>query len=402
MIKKPTIESFSLIEKGAVEVIQKEELKKRLASNKPLRIKAGFDPTSSDIHLGHTVLMEKLRHFQMAGHTIIFLIGDFTAMIGDPTGVSVTRPQLSKEQVQDNARTYTNQAFKILDPAKTEVRYNSEWFSKLGMTELIKIASKYTVARLLERDDFTKRYSEKKPIGVHELLYPLIQGYDSVMLHADVEIGGSDQKFNLLVGRVLQEAYNQQPQVVLTMPLLPGLDGIKKMSKSYGNYIGIDEPVDMIFGKIMSISDELMWTYYELLTEMPQDDINRLKDHTLKRETNPMEIKKQLALMICKKFYSLDEAQHAKVVFEKVFSKKEVPDELEELKLSSSPEPAFVYQILVDAAIVPSKSEAKRLIQGGGVVINNTTVNNIFSKIEAKGSYIIQAGRRKHIKIVFQ
>lgn len=396
------MEPLSLIEKGTVEIIQKEELKKRLASKKPLRVKAGFDPTSADIHLGHTVLMEKLRHFQMAGHTVIFLIGDFTAMIGDPTGVSVTRPQLSQEQVRENAQTYMKQAFKILDPSKTEVHYNSEWFLKLDMMELIGIASKYTVARLLERDDFTKRYSEKKPIGIHELLYPLMQGYDSVMLHADVEIGGSDQKFNLLVGRVLQEAYHQPPQVVLTMPLLPGLDGIKKMSKSYGNYIGIDEPVDMIFGKIMSISDELMWTYYELLTEMSRDDMNKLKARTRQRETNPMEIKKQLAFMICKKFYSEAEAQHAQEVFEKVFSKKEVPDELKEFKLSSATGPAFVYQLLVDAALVPSKSEAKRLIQGGGVTINNAAVNNIFSKIDAKGSYIIQAGRRKQIRIIFE
>ncbi len=396
------MEPLSLIEKGAVEIIQKEELKKRIASKKPLRVKAGFDPTSADIHLGHTVLMEKLRHFQIAGHTVIFLIGDFTAMIGDPTGVSVTRPQLSQEQVHENAQTYMKQAFKILDPSKTEVHYNSEWFLKLDMMELIRIASKYTVARLLERDDFTKRYSEKKPIGIHELLYPLMQGYDSVMLHADVEIGGSDQKFNLLVGRVLQEAYNQPAQVVLTMPLLPGLDGIKKMSKSYGNYIGIDEPVDMIFGKIMSISDELMWTYYELLTEMSRDDINTLKAHTRQRETNPMEIKKRLAFMICKKFYSEADAHHAQEVFEKVFSKKEVPDKLEELKLSSTTGPAFVYQLLVDAALVPSKSEAKRLIQGGGVTINNAAVNNIFSKIDAKGSYILQAGRRKQIRIIFE
>ncbi len=395
------MESFSLIKKGAVEIIQEDELKKRLSTNKPLRVKAGFDPTSADIHLGHTVLMEKLRHFQLAGHTVVFLIGDFTAMIGDPTGVSVTRPQLSREQVRENAKTYTIQALKILDPDKTEVRYNSEWFMKFDMIELLKLASRYTVARLLERDDFTKRYTEKKPIGIHELLYPLMQGYDSVMLKADVEIGGSDQKFNLLVGRVLQEAYGQQPQVVLTMPLLPGLDGVRKMSKSYGNYIGIDEPVDTIYGKVMSISDELMWTYYELLTDLPQAGIEKLKEQAMLRKTNPMEVKKQLALLLCKRFYSGEEAQQAQESFEKVFSKKEVPDELQEFRIKSSGEPAFLYQILVDASAAPSKTEAKRLIMGGGVAINSTTVKDIFYKIDTKGSYVVQAGKHKPFKIVF-
>ncbi len=396
------MESFLLIKKGSVEIIQENELKKRLSTNRPLRIKAGFDPTSADIHLGHTVLMEKLRHFQLAGHTVVFLIGDFTAMIGDPTGVSITRPQLTREQVQENAKTYTMQAFKILDPGKTEVRYNSEWYRKFDMMELIKLTSRYTVARLLERDDFTKRYSEKKPIGMHELLYPLMQGYDSVMLKADVEIGGSDQKFNLLVGRVLQEAYGQQPQVVLTMPLLPGLDGVKKMSKSYGNYIGIDEPADTIYGKVMSISDELMWTYYELLTELPQDEIEQLKEQARLRKINPMEIKKQLALLLCKRFYSSEEARQAQGSFEKVFSRKEVPDELQEFKLKSSGEQAFVYQILADAAAAPSKTEAKRLIQGGGVTINGSPVKDIFYKIDTKGTYVIQAGKNKPVKIVFE
>ena len=395
------MESFSLIKKGSVEIIQENELKKRLATNRPLRIKAGFDPTSADIHLGHTVLMEKLRHFQLAGHTVVFLIGDFTAMIGDPTGVSITRPQLTREQVQENAKTYTMQAFKILDPGKTEVRYNSEWYMKLDMMELIKLTSRYTVARLLERDDFTKRYTEKKPIGMHELLYPLMQGYDSVMLKADVEIGGSDQKFNLLVGRVLQEAYGQQPQVVLTMPLLPGLDGVKKMSKSYGNYIGIDESADTIYGKVMSISDELMWTYYELLTELPQDEIEQLKGQARQRKINPMEIKKQLALLLCRRFYSPEEARQAQGSFEKVFSRKEVPDELQEFKLKSSGEQAFVYQVLVDAAAAPSKTEAKRLIQGGGVTINGSPVKDIFYKIDTNGSYVIQSGKNKPVKIVF-
>ncbi len=395
-------EPLARIGKGAVEVIREEELKKKLASSRPLRVKAGFDPTSTDIHLGHTVLMEKLRHFQMAGHTVIFLIGDFTAMIGDPTGVSATRPQLSKEQVLQNAQTYTKQAFKILDPEKTEVRYNSEWFSKMDMTELIRLASKYTVARLLERDDFTKRYAEKRPIGIHELLYPLMQGYDSVVLRADVEVGGSDQKFNLIVGRTLQEAYGQQPQVVLTMPLLPGLDGVRKMSKSYGNYIGIDESADMIFGKVMSISDELMWTYYELLTDLPRDEIDGLKEQAARRTLNPMEVKERLATDICRKFSSDADARHAREMFEKVFSRKEVPDELDEFRLDPVPGQVFVYQVLMDAAVVPSKNEAKRMIQGGGVAIDNKTVNDIFSRIEAKGSYVVQAGKKKPFRVVFR
>ncbi|MGB9735186.1 MAG: tyrosine--tRNA ligase [bacterium] len=395
------MESLSLIKKGAVEIIQEDELKQRLASGKTLRVKAGFDPTSADIHLGHTVLMEKLRHFQLAGHTVIFLIGDFTAMIGDPTGVSVTRPQLPREKVLENAKTYTQQAFKILDPAKTEVRYNSEWFLKFSMADLIKLASKYTVARLLERDDFTKRYAEKKPIGIHELLYPLMQGYDSVELKADVEIGGSDQKFNLLVGRVLQEAYGQPPQVVLTMPLLPGLDGVKKMSKSYGNYIGIDEPPETMFGKVMSISDELMWTYYELLTEMPQNEIERLKEQARTKKINPMDIKKQLAFLLCQKFHSVEEAEKARASFEKVFSRKEIPDEIEEIRLPSSDRAEFLYTVLVDASTVSSKTEAKRLIQAGGVSVNNTTINDLFYKIETKGSYIIRVGRNKPFRLTF-
>lgn len=395
------MESFSLIKKGAVEIIQEDEFKKRLASGRPLRVKAGFDPTSADIHLGHTVLMEKLRHFQMAGHTVIFLIGDFTAMIGDPTGVSVTRPQLSMDQVMENARTYTDQAFKILDREKTEVRYNSEWYAKLNMAELIRIASRYTVARLLERDDFTKRYNDKKPIGIHELLYPLMQGYDSVMLKADVEIGGSDQKFNLLVGRALQESYDQPPQVVLTMPLLPGLDGVKKMSKSYNNYIGINEPADMMFGKIMSTSDELMWKYYELLTDLPLEEIGRLRDDSFRKKMNPMEAKKRLARLLCTRFHSSGEAQRAAESFEKVFSRKEVPDSMDEFTLQSGHNPVPVYQVLVDAGVVSSKSEAKRLIQGSAVNINGTTVGDLFHKIDARGSYIIQAGKRKPFKVVF-
>ncbi len=396
------MDSLSLIKKGISEIIRESELKERLSANRPLRIKAGFDPTSADLHLGHTVLMEKLRHFQNAGHTVVFLIGDFTAMIGDPSGVSITRPQLSKEQVQRNAETYTTQAFRILNPKKTEVRYNSEWFMKLNMAELIKIASKYTVARLLERDDFTRRYNEKKPIGIHELLYPIMQGYDSVALKADVEIGGSDQKFNLLIGRALQTAYGQQPQVVMTMPLLPGLDGVRKMSKSYGNYIGIEETADMIFGKIMSISDKLMWTYYELLTELSQEAIKKLKEQTQKKEINPMEIKKELAFLICKRFSSAKEAQLAKETFEKVFSKKEIPSGLDQFTLKATSEPVFVYKILMDAGIVLSKSEAKRLIQGRAVNVNNALIDDVFRKIAASGSYIVQAGKRKPVRIVFR
>lgn len=393
---------FPLIKKGTLEIIQEDELKKRLSAGRPLRIKAGFDPTSSDIHLGHTVLMEKLRHFQLAGHTVVFLIGDFTAMIGDPTGVSVTRPQLSQEQVLKNAKTYTQQAFKLLDPGKTEVRYNSEWFLKFDMRDLLKLASRYTVARLLERDDFTKRYTEKKPIGIHELLYPLMQGYDSVVLKADVEIGGSDQKFNLLVGRVLQESYGQQPQTVLTMPLLPGLDGVRKMSKSYGNYIGIHEPADAMYGKIMSVSDTLMWTYYELLTDVPQSEIEHLKEQAGLKKINPMDVKKQLAFTLCTKFHNEETARGAQESFEKVFSRKEVPDRIEEFRLKSPGGTAFLYQVLVDVAAAPSKTEAKRLIRGGGITVNSTPVKDLFYKIDTRGTYILQAGKHAPFKITFE
>ncbi|MCL4477663.1 MAG: tyrosine--tRNA ligase [Deltaproteobacteria bacterium] len=395
------MDTLSLIKKGSVEIIRESELKERILSKHTLRVKAGFDPTSADIHLGHTVLMEKLRHFQLAGHTVLFLIGDFTAMIGDPTGVSVTRPQLSREQVLRNAKTYTEQAFKILDPVKTEVRYNSEWFMKMDMIQLMKLTSNYTIARLLERDDFKNRYTENKPIGIHELLYPLMQGYDSVMLNADVEIGGNDQKFNLLVGRVLQEAYNQKPQIVLTMPLLPGLDGIKKMSKSYGNYIGIDEPADMMFGKIMSISDELMWSYYELLTDLPESVIASLKEQSLSKKQNPMDIKKQLAFMICKRFHSEEKANEAMHDFERIFSRKELPGNLKEYEMHTAAESVLLYDLFADTGLVSSKSETKRLIQSGSISINNETINDIFYKLNAHGNYIIKIGKKKPVKMKF-
>ncbi len=395
------MDTLSLIKKGSVEIIRESELKERILSKQTLRVKAGFDPTSADIHLGHTVLMEKLRHFQLAGHTVLFLIGDFTAMIGDPTGVSVTRPQLSREQVLKNAKTYTEQAFKILDPEKTEVRYNSEWFMKMDMMQLMKLTSNYTIARLLERDDFKNRYTENKPIGIHELLYPLMQGYDSVMLNADVEIGGSDQKFNLLVGRVLQEAYNQKPQIVLTMPLLPGLDGIKKMSKSYGNYIGIDEPADMMFGKIMSISDELMWSYYELLTDLPESTIASLKEQSLSKKQNPMDIKKQLAFMLCKRFHSEEKANESMHDFERIFSRKELPDNLKEYEMHTAAESVLLYDLFADTGLVSSKSETKRLIQSGSISINNEIINDIFYKLNAHGNYIIKIGKKKPVKMKF-
>ncbi len=395
------MDTLSLIKKGSVEIIRESELKERILSKHTLRVKAGFDPTSADIHLGHTVLMEKLRHFQLAGHTVLFLIGDFTAMIGDPTGVSVTRPQLSREQVLRNAKTYTEQAFKILDPVKTEVRYNSEWFMKMDMMQLMKLTSNYTIARLLERDDFKNRYTENKPIGIHELLYPLMQGYDSVMLNADVEIGGNDQKFNLLVGRVLQEAYNQKPQIVLTMPLLPGLDGIKKMSKSYGNYIGIDEPADMMFGKIMSISDELMWSYYELLTDLPESVIASLKEQSLSKKQNPMDIKKQLAFMLCKRFHSEEKANEAMHDFERIFSRKELPGNLKEYEMHTAAESVLLYDLFADTGLVSSKSETKRLIQSGSISINNEIINDIFYKLNAHGNYIIKIGKKKPVKMKF-
>src|SRR6266481_712598 len=328
----PVDEQLAYIKKGAAEIVKESELRAKLerslVSGKPLRVKAGFDPTAPDLHLGHTVLLRKLKHFQDLGHTVIFLIGDFTGMIGDPTGRSATRPPLSREQIAENAETYKAQVFKILDAKKTVVDFNSRWFSKFSAEEFIRLTAKYTVSQMLEREDFHKRFQEEKPIAVHELLYPLAQGYDSVALEADVELGGTDQKFNLLVGRELQRAYGQESQVVLTMPILEGLDGVQKMSKSYGNAIGIKEAPLEVYGKLMSISDAMMWRYYELLTDVQMAEIERMQ-----RETHPMQAKKDLAARIVKDFHSPDAAAKAADDWAMQFQKDEAPENAEEVKV---------------------------------------------------------------------
>ena len=381
----PVDEQLAYIKKGSAEIIRESELRSKLeksrATSKPLRVKLGMDPTAPDLHLGHTVVLRKLKHFQDLGHTVIFLIGDFTGMIGDPTGRSATRPPLSREQIEQNAETYKAQVFKILDPQKTVIDFNRRWFAKFTADDFIRLAAKYTVSQMLEREDFHKRFLEEKPIAVHELLYPLAQGYDSVALEADVELGGTDQKFNLLVGRELQRAYGQEPQVVLTTPILEGLDGVQKMSKSLGNAIGIHEPPLEMYGKIMSVSDEIMWRYYELLTDVSIADIEKLKS-----EAHPMQAKKDLARRIVADFHSADAATKAGEDWGKQFQKDEVPEEAEEVSLrveevSGSVDTDFrallrLDRLLVKCGLAASATDATRKIKQGSVRIDSQVTND--------------------------
>ncbi len=401
-VKDMTIdEQLDYLTKGAVDCIQREDLKKKLESGKRLRVKVGFDPTAPDLHLGHTVIIRKMKHFQDLGHEVVFLIGDFTGMIGDPSGKSKTRKQLSREEVEKNAETYKKQIFKILDPEKTVIKFNSEWLGALGSEGFIRLASKYTVARILERDDFSKRLKENRPIALHELLYPLCQGYDSVALKCDVELGGTDQTFNLLVGRDLMREYGLEPQVVMTMPILEGLDGVEKMSKSLGNYVGINESPKEMFGKLMSISDELMYKYYELLTDMPLKEIEQLKRDVEEGRKHPKEVKKQLAKMIIADFHSKEDALKAEEEFEKVFAKKQLPDDMPEIVVSKGDYPFA--RFLADNALASSASEAKRLIKQGGVSLNGEKIKDpsyVFSP--EKGEYIIKVGKRKFAKVKVQ
>jgi tyrosyl-tRNA synthetase len=405
----PVDEQLTYIKKGSVEIIREPELRSKLerslASGKPLRIKAGFDPTAPDLHLGHTVLMRKLKHFQDLGHTVIFLIGDFTGMIGDPTGRSATRPQLSAEELMKNAKTYMEQVYKILSPRTTEVRFNNEWFDKLKSADWIKLVAKFTVSQMLEREDFHSRFQNEKPIALHELLYPISQGYDSVMLKSDVELGGTDQKFNLLVGRELQRAYGQESQVVLTMPILEGLDGVQKMSKSYGNAIGIKEPPLEMYGKLMSISDEMMWRYYELLTDVQMSEIDRMK-----REAHPMQAKKDLAARIVKDFHSADAAVKAGEDWAKQFQKHEIPDSVVEVSipksailaeikdrdasLSNGSCAVRVDKLLKEAGLAASRTEAERKIKEGAVTINGDLVTSPVITISANGGILVRVGKR--------
>ena len=395
---------FSLLAKGAVNLVDEATLKKKLErsvkTGKPLVVKAGFDPSAPDLHLGHTVVLRKMKAFQDLGHTVVFVIGDFTGMIGDPTGKNTTRPQLSREEIDQNAETYKKQVFKILDPEKTVVRFNSEWLSKLGAEGLIRLAGKYTVARMLERDDFKKRFKEERPIHIHEFMYPLAQAYDSVALNADVELGGSDQLFNLLVGRDIQREFGQEEQVVLTMPLLEGTDGVEKMSKSLGNYIGINEKPSDIFGKIMSVSDEMMWRYYLLCTDFSPAQVDAIKAEVTEGSLHPMEAKKRLGELVISYYYAAGEAKEARAHFETVFSKKEVPDNIEEVVLKkgeSVPFPRFI----VDMKMASSTSEARRLMEQGGVTLGGEKVSDIKAlfPMDKAGEAILKVGKLKMKKI---
>ncbi|MDT3734645.1 MAG: tyrosine--tRNA ligase [Denitratisoma sp.] len=390
--------ALSLIKRGADELLIEADLVGKLESGRPLRVKAGFDPTAPDLHLGHTVLINKLRHFQELGHHVMFLIGDFTGMIGDPTGRNATRPPLSREQILDNAKTYREQVFKILDPEKTEVCFNSTWFEPIGAAGMIKLAALHTVARMLERDDFAKRYANNQPIAIHEFLYPLCQGYDSVAMRADVELGGTDQKFNLLVGRELQKHYGQPPQCILTMPLLEGLDGVNKMSKSYGNYVGINEPPREIFGKLMSVSDDLMWRYYELLSFRSNEEIARLKDE-ISGGRNPRDVKVLLAQEIVERFHSRQAAEDALVDFEARFRQGAIPQDIENVGIVCEAEGMGIAQVLKQAGLTGSTSEALRMIEQGGVRLDGEKVSDRALVLKPGTTVVLQVGKRKFARI---
>ena len=392
-------DALKLIKRGSDEILTESDLKKKLDSGKKLIVKAGFDPTAPDLHLGHTVLLNKLRHFQDLGHKVIFLIGDFTGRIGDPSGTNKTRPIVDSDSLIENAKTYKNQVFKILKEDLTEVRFNSEWCDKLGADGLIKLASKYNVARMLERDDFNKRFSSNKTIAIHEFLYPLVQGYDSVALEADVECGGTDQKFNLLVGRELQRDYEQEPQVVITVPILEGLDGVKKMSKSLDNYIAIDEEPDDMFGKIMSISDELMWRWFELLSFIPEEDIANLKDE-MKKGKNPRDIKFILAEELVDRFHKEGEGKKSKEIFLNRFQKGNLPDEIESVKVDIKNDSILLVNLLKDTNMISSISEGNRLITQGGIKINSEKVEDPKLEVSKGSEGIYQVGKRKFLKII--
>ena len=391
-------DALSTIKRGTDEILTESDLKQKLESGKQLTVKAGFDPTAPDLHLGHTVLINKLRHFQDLGHKVIFLIGDFTGQIGDPSGKNKTRPTLTKEEVAENAKSYKDQVFKILKKDLTEVRFNSEWCKDLGAEGLIDLASRYNVARMLERDDFNKRYTSNQSIAVHEFLYPLVQGYDSVALEADVECGGTDQKFNLLVGRELQRSFDQEPQVVLTVPILEGLDGVNKMSKSLNNFVGVDEEPNEMFGKIMSISDTLMWRWFELLSFLPEDEIKELQA-SVEAGMNPRDAKFKLAIEIVDRFHGEGEGEKCKDAFLKRFQKGAIPEDIEEVSYSLEDESMPLVNLLKETGMVASTSKASRLIKQGGIKIDSKKVEDPKMLISAGTKQVYQVGKRKFLKI---
>ena len=391
-------EGLAELARGADEILPEGGLEKKLAENRPLVIKTGFDPSSPDLHLGHTVLINKMRQFQLQGHDVVFLIGDFTGMIGDPTGKNTTRPPLSREEIEANAATYEAQIFKILDPGQTRVEFNSRWMSQMDAAGLIRLAASHTVARMLERDDFSKRYRGGQPIAIHEFLYPLVQGYDSVALRADVELGGTDQKFNLLVGRQLQQDAGQAPQVVLTMPLLEGLDGVQKMSKSLDNYIGITDAPDDMFGKVMSVSDDLMWRYFELLSFRPLEDIERLRT-AIAEGRNPRDVKFELAMEIVERFHDAGAASRARQSFIDRFQKNALPDDLPERAVVAGADGIGIAHLLKAAGLVASTSEAFRMLKQGAVRVDGERVTDRDLAFAAGAELVVQVGKRRFARV---
>jgi len=400
-------EQLSYLTKGAVDVIRTEDLRAKLEfaekTGKKLRVKAGFDPTAPDLHVGHTVLIRKMRHFQQLGHDVIFLIGDFTGLIGDPTGRNATRPPLTPEQIATNAETYKSQIFKLLDPDKTIIEFNAKWMNAFTPIDFIKLTAKATIAQMLERDEFSKRYEAGIPISVHEFLYPLVQGYDSVALQSDVELGGTDQKFNLLMAREIQRAYGQEPQLIMTTPLLEGLDGVNKMSKSYGNYIGINEPPDDIYGKAMSVSDSMMWRYYELLTDLTTTEVAQLKAEVESGVRHPRDVKSELAKKLVADFHSREAANQAEAEFARRFREHQVPTDIETVEIKSSEPTIKLLDLLVQAELAPSKAEARRLMTQGGVKVNREKVSDLMASIKPSETQeiLLQVGKLKFLKIVF-
>jgi tyrosyl-tRNA synthetase len=400
---KDAKEQYALITRGVSEIIQPDELAKSLewsvANNKPLVIKQGFDPTAPDIHIGHMVPIRKLRVFQQLGHRVVFLIGDYTGLIGDPSGKSTARKRMTEADVLANAETYKKQIFKVLDPDKTEIRFNSEWFKKLDFAGVLELTSHYTIARLLERDDFEKRYKAGNPISLMEFMYPLMQGYDSVALHANIELGGTDQKFNLLVGRALQERYGQKPQIVMTMPLLVGTDGVEKMSKSLGNYIGINESPTEIYGKAMSIPDSLIYDYFVLATEVGDDKLKQVKTQLENPQLNPMNLKKELASLLVEIYHNKSEAEKAQTDFEQKFSKREMPEDVPELAVSSDEQHIWIARVIVISKVAPSTSQAIRLIQSGGIELNGIKITDKDHKIDLTQDNLIKIGKKNFFRL---
>jgi len=401
MIQHSVDEQLALLGRGADEILLVDELRTRLETGRPLKIKAGFDPTAPDLHLGHTVLLNKMRQFQDFGHEVTFLIGDFTGRIGDPSGRNVTRPPLDDEQIRQNAQTYADQVFKVLDAQATQVRFNSEWFGPMAASDLIRLASNQTLARMLERDDFSKRYRSNQPIALHEFLYPMVQGYDSVALRCDVELGGTDQKFNLLMGRELQKAHGQAPQIVVTVPLLEGLDGVQKMSKSLDNYVGVDDPANDMFGKLMSIPDSIMWRYFDLLSLRGNADIDRLRQ-SVDEGVNPRDVKYELALEIVERFHDAAAAEAAKQAFVQRFQKGQIPEDLATTAIAVGAEGKPIANVMVDAALTSSTSDSYRMIKQGAVRIDGEKVENGKQNLTPGSTVVIQVGKRRIARVELQ